>query len=113
MRALLLLLCLAACDDDAAGTPDLAIIGTCPSQTMCIPGEQCTYPGFEPETCTCITPENVSCCAGGGAGANCMTAQQGGVCCGHLPPGGCFGLSGVRCDCRGNHWQCDTDDGGA
>jgi hypothetical protein len=102
MRCLLLLFCLAACDDDAAGNPDLAPSGICPSATMCDPNDQCTYPGFEPSTCVCVSPENVACCSGG-AGAACLEARQGAVCCGlALPSGYCAN----GCQCIRNHWSC-------
>jgi hypothetical protein len=109
MRIALLFLCLAACDNPDGGAPDLAVIGTCPAATACNADDHCVYSGFEPVTCVCVTPERVSCCSGG-AGANCMSAQQGGVCCGTAIPGG---VCTNGCRCVNDHWDCPMGDGGA
>ncbi len=105
MRTLLFLLSLVACDgSDQNGQPDLAVMGTCPSANSCNPDDHCTYPGFEPTTCVCVSPERVACCSGG-AGANCSfpPAVHGGVCCGTAIPNG---TCGNGCRCVANHWEC-------
>jgi hypothetical protein len=107
MRAILLLL-LIACDNSDQNA-DMSVVGTCPAPTHCNPTDECTYLDGDGQTCICVSPELVSCCAGGPV-PNCMTGRTGAVCCG-APIG--LGHECVNgCQCNGNHWVCSSDGGG-